>query len=92
VGIYVPDGNLLERLGHVVAKVLSAGKGYYQRVGKREVFVPNEVSPGDRVVFRGHLKNANMVGHEGYCFLHARDLIGILEDETVLDLALPYDN
>ena len=91
-GIYVPDGNLLERLGHVVARVVSSGKGYYEQRGTREVFVPSEVSSGDRVVFRGHLKNANIVGDGTYCFLHAKDLIGTLEDGAKLNLALPYDN
>lgn len=91
VGLYLPEGNLLERLGHVVARVVSAGKGYYEMRGQREVFVPCEVSTGDRVVFRGHLKNANKWGN-GYCFLHAKDLIGVLEEGAELNLALPYDN
>ena len=91
-GLYLPDGNLYERLGHVVARVISAGKGYYERTNGKEKFIRCEVSPGDRVVFRGHLKDANKVGRDGHCFLHLRDLIGVLEEGAELDLALPYDN
>jgi co-chaperonin GroES (HSP10) len=94
-GLYLPEGNLLERLGHVVARVVSAGKGYYERSEKtgKERFIAQEVQVGDRVVFRGHLKDANKVlMNETHCFMHARDLIGILEKDADLDLALPYDN
>lgn len=91
-GLYLPDGNLMERLGHIVGEVVSAGKGYYEKVKGKERFVRCEVSPGDRVVFRGHLKEANRVGNDGLCFLHLKDLIGVLEDGAELDLALPYDN
>jgi len=90
--LYIPDGNLMERLGHIVGHVVSAGKGYWEKVKLKEVFVHCEVKPGDRVVFRGHLKEANRVGHEGLCFLHIKDLIGTIEEGTELDLALPYDN
>ena len=97
-GLYLPDGNLLERLGHLVGVVVSASPGYWERPdgmkprGKtKEVFVHNEIKPGDRVVFRGHLQDANRVGSD-YCFMHIRDLIGILEGGAELDLALPHGN
>lgn len=90
--LYVPDGNMMERLGHTVGRVLSAGKGYWDKdeKGKKDKFHPMEVKPGDRVVFRGHLKEANTV--DAGCFVHMKDLILILEDGVELDLALPYDN
>ena len=93
-GIFLPDGNLVERLGHVVGRVVSAGKGYYEKNDKgKEKFVPQEVKVGDRVIFRGHLKDANKTAlGDSHCFLHAKDLIGILEEGAELDLALPYDN
>lgn len=93
-GLYVPDGNLVERLGHVVARVISVGKGYWTTVEGRskEVFVVSDISPGERAVFRGHLKNANTVGRDGYCFMHIQDLIGALSDDADLDLSMPYDN
>jgi co-chaperonin GroES (HSP10) len=98
-GLYLPDGNLFERLGHVSAVVVSAGKGCWEKIpGKsREVFVPMEVKPGDRVVFRVHLQDANSMGgfvamgHK-HCFMHVRDLVGILTDDAELGGALPYDN
>jgi co-chaperonin GroES (HSP10) len=98
-GLYLPEGNLFERIGHTSAVVVSAGKGYWEKVAGRskEVFVPMDVKPGDRVVFRGHLQDANPVGGlvavgDKHCFLHVRDIIGVLADDTELGLALPYDN
>jgi len=92
-GLYLPDGNLLERLGHLVGTVVSAGEGYWEKpAGKtKEVFVRSEINPGDRVVFRGHLQDANRVGAD-HCFMHIRDLIGILEEGAELDLSLPHGN
>lgn len=90
-GIYLPQGNVLERLGHCVARVLSTGKGYYETKESREVFVPSVIKEGDRVVMRGHLSEANKVGRD-CCFIHQRDLLGILADGAELNLALPYDN
>lgn len=90
-GIYLPDGNVLERLGHCVARVLSSGKGYYEKLENREVFVPSTVKEGDRVVMRGHLSEANKVGRN-CCFIHQRDLLGVLDEGVELNLALPYDN
>ena len=92
-GLYLPEGNLLERLGHLVAVVVSAGPGYWDKPeGKtKKVFVRSYVNPGDRVVFRGHLQDANKVGRE-HCFMHIRDLIGVLEGDAELELALPYGN
>ena len=59
----------------------------------KEKFISQEVVPGNRVVFRGHLKNANPVRvGDSHCFMHAQDLVGILADDADLDLALPYDN
>lgn len=92
-GVYLPAGNLMERLGHTVAVVLSAGKGHYTEKNKKSVFVPMEVQKGDRVVFRGHMKKANQVGiRGGRCFMHQGDIVGILEKGASLELALPYDN
>jgi len=92
-GLYLPEGNLLERLGHLVGTVVSASLGYWEKPeGKtKEVFIHNEIKPGDRVVFRGHLQDANRVGGD-HCFMHIRDLIGILEGGAELDLALPHGN
>jgi co-chaperonin GroES (HSP10) len=92
-GIYLPDGNLLERLGHLVGTVISASSGYWEtpRGKTKMVYVPMEIEPGDRVVFRGHLQEAHLLGKD-HCFLHIKDLVGVLEDGAELDLALPHDN
>lgn len=93
MGLYVPDGNLMERLGHVVGKVISVGKGYYTVLdNKKRVFIPIEVAPGDRVVFRGHLQEHNLVSGTKHCFMHAQDLMGILDKDAKLNLALPHGN
>ena len=92
-GLYIPSGNIMERLGHVVGRVISVGKGYWEKPSKgKEVFHCMEVEPNDRVVFRGHLKDANQIGRGKLCFMHMKDLILILGGKTELDLALPYDN
>ena len=91
--LYVPDGNLMERLGHSVGKVLSAGKGYWDKApnSTKKKFYAMEVKPGDRVVFRGHLKDANTI-ESGKCFVHMKDLVLILGKGVELELSLPYDN
>lgn len=92
-GLYLPEGSVMERLGHVVGRVISAGKGYWEKNDKgKEKFRAMEVEPGDRVVFRGHLKDANRIGEGNLCFMHMKDLILILEEQVVLNLSLPYDN
>jgi co-chaperonin GroES (HSP10) len=92
-GLYLPEGNLYERIGYSVGKVLSAGKGYRETLpGKtNEKFIATELTPGDRVLFRGHMKDANRVGAR-CCFMHIRDLLGVLGEGAELEFALPYDN
>lgn len=94
-GLYLPDGNLYDRIGYTVARVVSVSEGYWDSVGlpekKKRVFVRFDIKSGDRVVFRGHLKEANKVGKD-HCFMHANDLIGVLADDADLSLSLPYDN
>jgi len=55
----------------------------------RERFVPTEIKPGDRVVFRGHLKEAQRLGSD-HCFMHVGDLVGVMEEDAQLDLAPPH--
>jgi co-chaperonin GroES (HSP10) len=94
-GIYLPDGNLLERLGHATGVVLSVGQGFINK-GKRakSKFTPLSLKSGDRVVFRGHLQEANRPAgslDREHCLIHGRDVIGVLT-EGRLEPALPYDN
>lgn len=94
-GLYVPDGNLLERLGHIAGEVLDHGEGFITDGKKaKSRHYPVGVEPGDKVIFRGHLGSANkpfgLLDRE-HCLIHGRDLIGILE-EGELEPAMPYDN
>ena len=93
-GIYLPDGNLLERLGHATGVVLSVGQGFFNIKGAKTKFTPLSVKPGDRVVFRGHLQEANRPAgslDREHSLIHGRDIIGVLK-EGRLEPALPYDN
>lgn len=94
-GIYLPDGNMLERVGHAVAVVKSAGTGRWVKKNKdkdKEVFEPMTVKPGERVAFRGHIKEANIILGTKCCFLHMDDLVGVLDDDAKLTPSMPYDN
>lgn len=57
-GIYLPQGNLEERTGYAIGKVLSVGQGKFNQ-GKVAVhqgkFTPHDIKVGDRVMFRGYL-------------------------------------
>ena len=68
-GLYLPDGNLPERLGHSTGTVESSGK------------LADEVHAGDRVVFRGYLKNANRPHQldRELSLIHINDIVGTLE-------------
>jgi len=94
-GIYVPDGNLLERLGRATGIVLAHGPGFYLNGKKaKKRHAPVGVEVGETVFFRGHLGSANKpfgLLDRQHCLLHGQDIEGILE-EGDLDLALPYDN
>jgi co-chaperonin GroES (HSP10) len=76
-GIYLPAGNLEERLGHQLGTVLSVGKGVRLKTGN---FKPIGVDVGDTVVFRGYLKEANRPGGQldrEHCLIHMDDIVGI---------------
>ena len=82
-GIYRPDGNLEDRLGYAEGIVESVGKGKYRDTKKYgRVFEHPGVVPGDRVYFRGFLKDANkpIPLDDNRCFIHQDDLLGKYED------------
>ena len=95
-GIYLPDGNLFERLGHSIGKVLAVGPGYFNQ-GKKVTakYAPVGVKEGDRVIFRGFLHVLNRPGNgitdRDQTLIHGKDLIAVLKDGH-LEPALPYDN
>jgi len=95
-GLYIPEGNQMERMGHSVAVVVSVDKGYWHVTPKgKSVWVEHTVKKGDRIVFRGHLKHNDIVSYQyigDLFFLKIPDILGVIDKEAVLDLALPYDN
>jgi chaperonin GroES len=93
-GIIMPDGNILERLGHASGRVMNYGPGRLNP-GKRAKtqHTPVDVKVGDTVVFRGHMQHANRpsILDREHCLIHETDIYGVLE-EGHLEPALPYDN
>jgi co-chaperonin GroES (HSP10) len=84
-GIYLPEGNMEERMGHRTGKVLAVGQGRFNKGRKAEKakYEPLDVEVGDRVIFRGFLHDVNK-NHQGledpnHSLIHADDLIGVLE-------------
>lgn len=78
-GLYLPAGNLEERLGHMVGTALSVGEGERGKKGER---IPIGVEVGDKVVFRGYLKGANKPGGQldrDHCLIHRDDIVGTVE-------------
>ena len=93
-GIYLPDGNLMERLGHSSGTVVRTGPGRLNEGKKAErERTPVDLEPGERVVFRGHMQHANRLSplDREYSLIHETDIRFVLE-EGHLDLAMTYDN
>jgi co-chaperonin GroES (HSP10) len=77
--IYLPEGNLEEKLGYASGYVIAVGNGFFNRKKNAKTkFIPMDIEVGQRVVYRGHLKDANIVGRS--CLIHAQDIIGELVD------------
>jgi co-chaperonin GroES (HSP10) len=70
-GLYLPEGNLEERLGHLTGTVLSAGNE-----------AADSVSIGDKVLFRGYLKDANHPAQldDNRSLINVKDIVGVIED------------
>lgn len=80
-GIYLPAGNLEERLGHITGTVLSVGPGHRGKGGSR---IPTGIAVGDRVLFRGYLQEANRPGgviDREHCLINIDDIVGVVEQE-----------
>jgi co-chaperonin GroES (HSP10) len=82
-GLYRPQGNLEDRLGNSTATVIGVGQGFFNK-GKRakDKFTHSGLKEGDKVLFRGFLKDANRpyFDDNNCCLVHATDVIGIIED------------
>jgi len=77
--IYLPDGNTEQRLSYASGVVQAVGHGDFNtKKHAKTKFVPHDVLPGQRVVFRGHLQVANTVDGTKDCLIHIRDIIGEL--------------
>jgi co-chaperonin GroES (HSP10) len=100
-GIYMPDGNLFERIGHSTGTVLAVGPGILNASHKAGTpkYTPLVIKAGDRIVFRGYMQERNRPGgvfDRDYCMLDAgiagfNYILAILK-EGELKPALPYDN
>ena len=102
-GLYMPDGNLFERIGFSIGTVLAVGPGNFNKSKKAGTpkYCPLDVKVGDRVVFRGYQQNANRPGgvddREFSMFMGRpdpggrQDLLAIIR-EGKLEPSLPYDN
>lgn len=80
-GIYLPDGNLDERLGHTTGTVLRLGNGV--RNARTGQWLPYDLEVGDKIIFRGFLKEANRPGgvlDREHSLIHIQDVIGKLTD------------
>ena len=87
--IYMPEGNTDEKLGHASGIVKAVGQGYFNNKKRPKTkFIPLDIEVGQRVIYRGHLKNANIVEGKA-CLIHAQDIVGELVDGQ-LNVARPY--
>lgn len=81
-GLYLPEGNMEERLGHGAGTVLAVGSGKLDDKGKR---VPPGISEGDRVMFRGYLKELHQPGGQfdkDQCLIHIDDIVATLGEAS----------
>jgi co-chaperonin GroES (HSP10) len=86
--LYLPQGNLEDRMGSATGTVLALGDGtptkpaVAHRTGRK--YDPFDLSIGARVMFRGFLQEANRPGgilDKEHCLIHANDIIGELLPE-----------
>jgi co-chaperonin GroES (HSP10) len=79
-GLYLPQGNLQERLGYKTGVILAVGSGL---VGKKGKITPFPFGVKDRVYFRGFLAELHNPGgmlDKEHCIIAGEDIYGIVED------------
>ena len=78
--LYVPQGSMTERLGDATGVVLSVGEGKLGKKGRRE---HSGLKVGDRIIFRGFLKEANPIAQldKDHCMIHQDDVKLVIEEE-----------
>ena len=81
--LYLPQGNLEERLGNATGTVVALGDGVpttsrvFRKTGRK--YDPIDLTVGAKVLFRGFLQEANRPGgflDRERCLIHANDIIG----------------
>lgn len=84
-GLYLPDGNMPQRLGHLTGTVLSVGPGEFAKgkEARKYKYIPHDLKVGDKVMFRGFLKEANQpFDDKDLCLIHINDVVGVAEAES----------
>ena len=85
--LYLPQGNMDERLGNATGVVLAVGQGkrstakQYKRTGLK--YQPIDLEPGMAVMFRGFLQESNRPGGQldtEHSLIHMDDIIGEVTD------------
>lgn len=86
--IYLPQGNLEERLGNTTGTVLAVGDGtptpekVFRKTGRK--YNPIDLQVGAKVMFRGFLQDANRpagILDKEHCLIHFNDIIGEILSE-----------
>lgn len=80
-GLFLPDGNSLERMGLSYGPIVSVGQGIFDEKKRRyETF---GLRVGDVIVFRGFLEVVNRPAFQmdDHCFLHMKDILGRALDD-----------
>ena len=77
--IYMPQGNVEERLSMASGVVEAVGQGDFNPKRREPKFIPLDIEPGQRIVFRGHIQEANRVDRES-CLIHVKDIVGEVVD------------
>ena len=80
--ILLPNEINIERVSEGVGVVVSMPDELWPKSIKTDKPVKPHFKVGDRVLFRGFLKDLNQVEHDGEmcCFLHWEDLLGVVPE------------
>jgi co-chaperonin GroES (HSP10) len=78
-GIYLPSGNMEERLGQAFGVVLSVGQGKWNK--KHTARIHSGLKVGDRVWFRGFLQECNRPSllDSEHSLINQDDILGVEE-------------
>lgn len=86
-GLYLPAGNMQERMGLEKGRVLSVGRGIWNE--KKHRYDPSGVGVGDLVLYRGFLGEMNHPSYfiDDVCFVHISDILGFPDLEIEIAAA-----